>query len=159
MRLIRAIVVGCRAEPSLNAWYDGHAVGRRVLSEIHLGIAVDTDDGLFVPVLRDVGNRDPDDLRLHLDSLKQAVRKREIPPDELRGHTFILSNFGVFGGCHANPVVMPPTVGILAGGRIRPCVVPAHAGPAIHGILPVSCRLRLIIAQSRAVKRPDFLPR
>ncbi|OFW18610.1 MAG: branched-chain alpha-keto acid dehydrogenase subunit E2, partial [Acidobacteria bacterium RIFCSPLOWO2_02_FULL_65_29] len=54
LRLIRGLVAGCRAEPSLNAWYDGAKMGRWVLKKIDLGVAVDTPDGLLVPVLRNV---------------------------------------------------------------------------------------------------------
>lgn len=138
MRVIRAIVAACKAEPSLNAWYDGHAVGRRVLDKVHLGIAVDTGEGLFVPVLRDVGNRTADDLRSGLDKIKQDVRARKIPPEELRGYTFTLSNFGVFGGRYANPVVVPPTVSILGCGKVQQEIVAIDGQPAAHYVLPLS---------------------
>jgi pyruvate dehydrogenase E2 component (dihydrolipoamide acetyltransferase) len=91
LRLIRAIATACKAEPSLNAWYDSHAVGRRVIEKIDLGIAVDTEEGLFVPVLHDVGNRDAADLRKGLDALKQDIKARTVPPEELRGYTITLS--------------------------------------------------------------------
>jgi len=138
IRLIRAIVAGVAAEPSLNAWYDSHSIGRRVLKKIDLGIAVDTPDGLFVPVLRDVSNRDADDLRRGLDAIKQAVRERSIPPEELRGNTMTLSNFGTFAGRYAGPVVVPPTVAILAAGRVREQVVAVDGAPAVHSIIPLS---------------------
>jgi 2-oxoisovalerate dehydrogenase E2 component (dihydrolipoyl transacylase) len=138
LRLIRAIAAGCKAEPALNAWYDSRAVGRRVLEAIHLGVAVDTPDGLFVPVLRDVGRRTQDDLRSGLERLRRDVLARTIPPDELRGYTFILSNFGTFGGRYANPIVQPPTVAILGAGRVRDEVVAAGGQPAVHPILPLS---------------------
>jgi pyruvate dehydrogenase E2 component (dihydrolipoamide acetyltransferase) len=138
LRLIRAITAGCKAEPALNAWYDGRAVGRRLLEGIHLGVAVDTPDGLFVPVLRDVGNRTPEDLRAGLERLRRDVVARTIPPEELRGYTFILSNFGTFGGRYANPIVQPPTVAILGAGRVRDAVVAARGEPAVHPILPLS---------------------
>lgn len=138
LRLIRAIATACRAEPALNAWYDSHAVGRRLRETVDLGIAVDTEDGLFVPVLRDIGNRGPADLRQGLDRLKADVRARSIPPEELRGYTFTLSNFGVYAGRYADPAVVPPTVAILGAGRIRPAVVPAGGKPAVHNILPLS---------------------
>ena len=103
-----------------------------------LAIAVDTEDGLFVPVLRDIANRDKDDLRKGLTAIKQAVRDRNIPPEEMRGYSFTLSNFGTFAGRYANPVVVPPTVGILAAGKIRQDVV-AHGGePVVHWVLPLS---------------------
>ena len=57
LRLIRAIVAGCKAEPSLNAWYDSQRIGRYVVKKVDLGIAVDTPDGLLVPVLRNVESR------------------------------------------------------------------------------------------------------
>lgn len=138
LRLIRALVAGCTAEPCLNVWYDSQHLGRRMLKKIELGIAVDTRDGLFVPVLRDVANRAPADLRRGLDAMKQAVRERKIPPEELRGYTITLSNFGTFAGRYAAPVVMPPTVALLGTGRIRPAVVPSNGRPAVHRILPVS---------------------
>jgi pyruvate dehydrogenase E2 component (dihydrolipoamide acetyltransferase) len=138
LRLIRALITGCRAEPALNAWYDSQNLGRRVLKKIDLGIAVDTPEGLFVPVLRDVGNRDNADLRRGLDAIKQSVRERKIPPEELRGYTITLSNFGTFAGRYADPVVVPPTVAILGAGRIRPEVVAVDGQPAVHRILPIS---------------------
>jgi pyruvate dehydrogenase E2 component (dihydrolipoamide acetyltransferase) len=138
LRLIRAIVAACKAEPALNAWYDSRAVGRRVLEAIHLGVAVDTPDGLFVPVLRDVGRRTPEDLSDGLERLRRDVLARKIPPEEMRGYTFILSNFGTFGGRYANPIVQPPTVAILGAGRVRQQVVAADGQPAVHAILPLS---------------------
>lgn len=138
MRLIRALIAGCRSEPSLNAWYDSQAVGRRVLKKIDLGIAVDTRDGLFVPVLRDVANRSPEDLRRGLENLKRDVRARKIPPEELRGNTITLSNFGTIAGRYAAPVVMPPTVAILGAGSIRDAVVALNGAPAVRRILPLS---------------------
>lgn len=138
LRLIRAIVAGCRAEPALNAWYDTHAVGRRVLAKIDLGIAVDTEEGLFVPVLHDVGNRSMDDLREGFERLKADVRARTIPPEEMRGHSFTLSNFGSIYGRYANPIVQPPTVGILGAGAIRP-EARAHEGAVVvRRTMPVS---------------------
>lgn len=137
-RLIRAIVAGCRAEPALNAWFDSHAVGRRVLEKIDLGVAVDTADGLFVPVLRDVGGRDPADLRRGLNAMKRDVLRRTIPPEEMRGYTITLSNFGTIGGRYADPVVVPPTVAILGAGRIRDQVVAVDGQAVVHRILPLS---------------------
>ncbi|MFQ5936506.1 MAG: dihydrolipoamide acetyltransferase family protein [Acidiferrobacterales bacterium] len=138
LRLIRAIITGCKAEPVLNAWYDTHAVGRRVIKKIDLGIAVDTEDGLFVPVLHDVANRDREDLRLGLEALKRDVKARTVPPEELRGYTITLSNFGTIGGRYADPVVVPPTVAILGAGRIISEVVAVEGKPEVHRMLPLS---------------------
>ncbi|MGO9673826.1 MAG: dihydrolipoamide acetyltransferase family protein [Methylocella sp.] len=138
IRLIRALVAGCQAEPSLNAWFDGRSLARRVLRKIDLGIAVDQPEGLFVPVLRDVANRDAADLRRGLDRMRADLATRRIPPDDLRGNTITLSNFGAIAGRYAAPMVPPPTVAILGAGRIRHEVVACDGAPAVHRILPLS---------------------
>ena len=138
LRLVHAIVAGCRAEPALNAWYLGRDKGRRLHEKVDLGIAMDTEEGLFVPVLRDVGARDTADLRGGLERMKADVRARSVPAEELRGQTFTLSNFGMFGGRHAALVVLPPQVAILGAGRITERAV-AHAGKvAARRALPLS---------------------
>jgi pyruvate dehydrogenase E2 component (dihydrolipoamide acetyltransferase) len=138
IRLIRALVAGCRAEPGLNAWFDGHTGRRHVLEKIDLGIAVDLPDGLFVPVLRDVAHRDAADLRGGLERMRADIRARKIPPEEMRGNTITLSNFGMIAGKYAAPVVVWPTVAILGAGRIHEQVVAADGVPAVHRILPLS---------------------
>ncbi|MEN3976081.1 dihydrolipoamide acetyltransferase family protein [Emcibacter sp. SYSU 3D8] len=138
MRLVRAMAAGVAASPGLNAWYD--AAGERLLvhPEVHLGIAVDTGDGLFVPVLNDVANRPLDDLKRGLEALKAAVRSREIPLEHLRGQTISLSNFGTLGGRHAHLAIVPPQVAIAGAGRIVRKVVPDGDGVAVHPVLPMS---------------------
>jgi 2-oxoisovalerate dehydrogenase E2 component (dihydrolipoyl transacylase) len=118
IRLIRAIVAGCAASPGLNAWYDGRTMERRLLKQIDLGLAVDTEDGLFVPVLRNIGQRDAADLRRGIEAMKADVRARTVPVAELRGQTITLSNFGMFAGrITERPVVAD---GKLAAHRILP---------------------------------------
>lgn len=138
IRLVRALVAGCRAEPALNAWFESHTMSRRVMKKIDVAIAVDLPEGLFVPVLRDVGNRDAADLRRGLDRMRADVASRKIPPEELRGNTITLSNFGMIGGKYAAPIVVPPTVAILGAGRIHPQVVPIEGAPAVRRVLPLS---------------------
>jgi len=138
LRLIRAIAAGCKAEPALNAWYLGRDRGRRLHAKIDLGIAMDTEDGLFVPVLRDVGGRDAKDLRHGLERMKTDVRARSIPVEELRGQTLTLSNFGMFAGRHAALVVLPPQVAILGAGRIAERAVAYEGQAAVRRVLPLS---------------------
>ena len=138
MRLVRAIAVACKAEPFLNAWYDGNTMALRPLKTIDLGIAVDTPDGLFVPVLRDIGNRPIENLREGLDNLRSAVRSRAIPPSELINPGITLSNFGTIVGKYANPVVVPPTVCIIGSGAIREVVTATNGSPQVRRIIPIS---------------------
>ncbi|HYK16154.1 MAG TPA: dihydrolipoamide acetyltransferase family protein [Burkholderiales bacterium] len=138
LRLIRALVAACRAEPALNAWYDSQAVGRRLLKNVDIGIAVDTPDGLLVPVLRNVEQRSPEDLLKSLTKLIQDTRERKVPPEDLRANTITLSNFGPIAGRYASPIVLPPTVAIVGAGRVRKEVVAIDDKPAVHRVLPLS---------------------
>jgi pyruvate dehydrogenase E2 component (dihydrolipoamide acetyltransferase) len=138
IRLVGAILAGCRAEPVLNAWFDSYSTARRVLENIDIAIAVDTQEGLFTPVLRDVASRDDDDLRDGLEKLKEDVISRKVPGSEMRDYTITLSNFGMIAGRYSTPVIVPPTVAILGAGRIdrRPVVVDDNV--VAHRVLPIS---------------------
>jgi 2-oxoisovalerate dehydrogenase E2 component (dihydrolipoyl transacylase) len=138
IRLARAIVAGCAASPGLNAWYDGRTMERRLLKQIDLGLAVDTEDGLFVPVLRNIGGRDAADLRRGIEAMKKDVRARTVPVAELRGQTITLSNFGMFAGRFAALVIVPPQVAILGAGRIAGRAVVTDGNVVAHRILPLS---------------------
>jgi pyruvate dehydrogenase E2 component (dihydrolipoamide acetyltransferase) len=137
-RLVRAAVAGCRASPSLNAWYDDRAQTRQLHARVDLGIAMDTTDGLFVPVLRNAGSRDAESVRNEIERLKSEVRSRRIAPDELKNQTITLSNFGVLGGRFAVLVVVPPQVAILGSGRVVPALVAAGSESVVHHVIPLS---------------------
>lgn len=138
VRLIRAIAAACRAEPALNAVYAAEAGARHLVKRIDVGIAVDTEDGLIVPVLRNVGERDTRDLRAGLDRLRAAATSRVVPPEELKGATITLSNFGMFGGRYAHLVVVPPQVAIIGAGRTSAQVVARAGVPVVRQMLPLS---------------------
>ncbi len=138
VRLLRALARACAAEPALNATYLGRDVGLRRNATVDVGIAVDTDDGLFVPVLRDVGNRTADDLRRGLDEMRADIEARTVPPEHLRGATISLSNFGMYGGRHAALVVVPPQVAIVGAGRAEPAAVVRDGRVEARRVLPLS---------------------
>ena len=118
LELIRAVGAACLAEPALNAWYD-HERGERILHDhVDLGMAVNTEDGLFVPVLRGITGRSAEDLAAGLEAIKRDTVARTIPKAELEGQTITLSNFGTIGGRHAALVILPPQVAIIGAGRI-----------------------------------------
>jgi pyruvate dehydrogenase E2 component (dihydrolipoamide acetyltransferase) len=137
-RLIRAIVAGARAEPGLNAWFDPAGPSRKVIEQVNLAIAVDTREGLIVPVLKDVGAQSPEQLRDALNGLKVRTRERTVAPQEMRDYTFTLSNFGTMAGRYATPLVVPPTVAILGAGKLQRDVVAGVSAPEIHTRLPLS---------------------
>jgi pyruvate dehydrogenase E2 component (dihydrolipoamide acetyltransferase) len=138
IRLVRAIAAACKQQPSLNAWYNAAAGERRLITRIDLGIAVDIEGGLIVPVLRNIGERDAHDLRAGLDRMRADAAARSIPPEELRGATITLSNFGMIGGRFANLVIVPPQVAIIGAGRIDDRVMAIAGEPAVRRVLPLS---------------------
>lgn len=138
VRLVRAIVAASRAVPDLNAWFDGRELTRTVHRRVDVGLAVDTDDGLFVPALRNADVLDAAGIRAAVERLRAEVLGRSIAPDELRGYTIMLSNFGMYAGRYATPVLVPPCVAIIAAGRARHAVVPVMGGIETHRVLPLS---------------------
>ena len=138
VRLVRAIASAVSAEPALNAWFDSHSMGRRILEKIDIAIAVDTVEGLFTPVLRDVGGRDDADLRDGMQNLKNDVIARKVPAEEMRGYTITLTNFGTIAGRYATPVIVSPTVAILGAGRIESRPVALDGEIIAHRLLPLS---------------------
>lgn len=138
IRLVQAIAHACKKEPLLNSWFDGEKENIRLLDQIDVGIAVDTADGLFVPVMRDVGSRSAKNLRKGLNALRADVKARSIPPKELLGASISLSNFGTLAGRYATPVVVPPSVAIVGAGCIFQELVEHKGNIESHPMLPIS---------------------
>lgn len=138
LRVIRAITRACSTEPALNAWYDGQQMVRQLHQHVNLGLAIDSSDGLFVPVIKNAQELQPSEIRTIINQYKEQTRNRTLPPENFRDGTITLSNFGNFAGRYANPVVVPPTVAIIGAGRIRDEVVAEKGSIEIHRILPIS---------------------
>lgn len=138
VRTIRAIVIASRAEPTLNAWFKNEEL--QTLAHVNLGLAMDTTDGLFVPVMQAVDTlmTAPEKVREQINYIKHAVEQRTITPAELQGASFTLSNFGMFAGRYANPIIVPPQVAILATGKIREDVLAINGEIKIQRIMPLS---------------------
>lgn len=136
--VIKAILAGCHAEPILNSWFDGETLSRRMIKEVNLGLAVDSNEGLFVPVLKNADTMSAQKIRESIDYFKKAVQKRSLKPEELRGATITLSNFGAFAGRYGDPIVIPPTVAILGVGRLREQPYAANGQITIQKVLPLS---------------------
>ncbi len=138
VHLIQAMVKACQKEPALNAWYDMNAMGRRMIKEVHIGIAMDTSDGLFVPVIRNAETLNSKQLRDKIELFKIQVRERTIGFEDLHGATITLSNFGKFAGRYANPMIVPPMVAILGAGKLRNEIVALNDQPVVCPVLPLS---------------------
>lgn len=138
VRTIRALATAAKFEPALNAWLNAKEGTLRRHSAVHIGIAVDSPDGLFVPSLKHCDTRDALQIRSELNRLRDGVKNRSLPPEELSGYTLMFSNFGVFAGKYATPVVVPPCVCIVGTGRLYHAVVPVLGGMETHRMMPIS---------------------
>jgi 2-oxoisovalerate dehydrogenase E2 component (dihydrolipoyl transacylase) len=138
LRLIRAMISASRAEPALNAWYDASSNSRILLKHIDLAIAVDTPGGLIVPVLRNIQQKSPEELRAAIAAQKDAAHQRSTTPEDLRDFTLMLSNFGTLAGRYGIPLVVPPAVAILGAGKVRKDAVAVGDSVAAHRRMPLS---------------------
>ncbi|MGD0585511.1 MAG: dihydrolipoamide acetyltransferase family protein [Oryzomonas sp.] len=135
---IKAAQHALREHPSLNAAIDDATETVIIKKHYHFGIAVETPDGLMVPVIRDVERKSIIELAAEIQELGRKARERTIGLNELKGSSFTITNYGHFGGVFATPIINWPDVAILGFGRIveRPWV---HRGEiAIRKILPLS---------------------
>lgn len=138
VRTLRALAVAAKTEPAMNAWLNAKEGTLRRHSAVHIGVAIDSADGLFVASLKHCDTRDSKTLRSELNRLRDGVRNRTLPPEDLSGYTLMFSNFGVFAGKYATPVVVPPCVCIVGAGRLYHAVVPVLGGMETHRMMPIS---------------------
>lgn len=135
---IKAVQHALRDYPSFNASIDDAGETIILKKHYHFGIAVETPDGLMVPVIRDVDRKSILDLAAEIQALGKRARERTITHEEMKGNSFTITNYGHFGGLFATPIINRPDVAIMGFGRIsdRPWV---HNGAiAIRTILPIS---------------------
>jgi pyruvate dehydrogenase E2 component (dihydrolipoamide acetyltransferase) len=134
--LIRMIVPVLREFPELNATIEGEDVVYH--RRYHVGVAIDTTDGLLVPVVRDADRLSVGDLVDEVTRLMAGARDRSLPPDDLRGQTFTVSNIGAVGGFHSVSILPEGTTGFVSVGRARPVVKMRNGGPVEVPVLPLS---------------------
>ena len=109
--------------PELNARLDGDAI--LYLDRYDIGVAVQTDDGLVVPVVRGANEKSVDELGAEIAALAEHARAGSLAADDLRGSTFTVSSAGKLAGLFQTPIVNHPEVAILSVGRVAPrAVVP-----------------------------------
>jgi pyruvate dehydrogenase E2 component (dihydrolipoyllysine-residue acetyltransferase) len=117
--LIKVATSALKLFPNLNASIDP-AGGEIIYKDyIHIGVAVDTDRGLLVPVIRDADKKNITEIAIELDDLAGRARSRKLKPDEMQGGTFSISNLGGIGGTGFSPIVNWPEVAIMGVSRSR----------------------------------------
>jgi pyruvate dehydrogenase E2 component (dihydrolipoamide acetyltransferase) len=135
---LKAAAIALRQFPQFNASLDV-AAGQLVLKRyFHIGVAVDTDRGLLVPVIRDVDRKSIQDLARELADVAERARQKKVSVEEMRGGTFTITNLGGIGGTGFSPIVNYPEVAILglARGRLQPVVRDGQVVPRL--LLPLS---------------------
>src|SRR3990170_1149890 len=121
---MKAVQHALATHPMLNASVDESGEEIIVKKYCNIGVAVDTPEGLMVPVVKDVDKKTILDLAKELQELSIKAKERKIKLEELKGSTFTISNFGSFGGTYATPIINYPDVAVLGTGKIsdRPWV-------------------------------------
>lgn len=136
--IIKAVVTALKEHPYLNSTLDDGR-GEIVLKKYyHIGISVDTSDGLIVPVLRDADEKNIMQLAVEIQTLAERARNRTIDIKDLRGGTFSITNIGSYGGIFSTPIVSHPEAAILATGKIQEKPVALDGAIAVRKILPLS---------------------
>ena len=120
--LVRIVATALKVHPVLNAAVDMARQEIVFRYSINIGIAVDTERGLLVPVVRDADQKNLTEISVELDDLANRARSKRLKPDEMQGGTFSISNLGGIGGTGFTPIVNWPEVAILgiSRGRIEP---------------------------------------
>src|SRR5690606_38477088 len=137
-RILRSVVAGCAAEPALNGFYDAENVSRKLESRVDIAMAVDTGEGLIVPVIRGVERLELDEIRAAVAELKEATLKRTVTPQDMQDYTITLSNFGMLAGRYATPLLVPPTMAIVGTGKLQHDVIAVMGGIEVHRRIPLS---------------------
>lgn len=128
--LVKAVASALKRHPLLNASVDMETNQVIYKEYVNIGIAVDTERGLVVPVLRDADRKSISQIAAELDDVATTVREGQFDLGLLRGGTFTISNLGSVGGTYSTPIINPPQVGILLVGRNR--VMPQIVGDAFE---------------------------
>jgi len=135
--IARATAWALRRHPLLNSRLEGENI--LVLPGIHLGIAVALEDGLIVPVVRDVDHKGVLQLAAEIADLSERARSNRLLPDDVAEGTFTISNLGMFGVDRFTAILNPPQAGILAIGRVSRRVVPDEADrPVVRPMLTLT---------------------
>jgi pyruvate dehydrogenase E2 component (dihydrolipoamide acetyltransferase) len=135
-----AMIVASALEkfPYMNSRLASNAEAIEILAPINLGMAVDTERGLLVPVIRDANQKKLRQLGMEFREMSDRARKSRSLLDELSGGTFTLTNLGMYEVDAFTPVINLPEVAILGVGRIAPKAVPYHGEVAVRQMLTLS---------------------
>lgn len=135
--ILKAAVAALKKHPMVNASLD-EGSGEIVYKDYyHIGVAVDTEAGLIVPVLRDVNKKGLPEITPELGALTERTRQRKVALEDLQGGTFTISNQGSIGSGHFTPIIYAPQVAILGVGQGAPRPVAIKKRVEVRTLLPL----------------------
>ncbi|MGW5386347.1 2-oxoglutarate dehydrogenase, E2 component, dihydrolipoamide succinyltransferase [Nocardia sp. NPDC003963] len=147
----KAVVEALGVHPNINASYDANSKEITYHASVHLGIAVDTEQGLLSPVIHNASDLSLAGLARAIADIANRARTGGLKPDELAGGTFTITNIGSQGALFDTPILLPPQAGMLGTGAIvkRPTVVTDESGSEFIGVrsmcyLPLTYDHRLV---------------
>ena len=143
---LKALSVSLKAFNVFNATFDPQKMELRKYKDINIGIAVDTEKGLMVPVIKNIDTKNIKEIDQEMKQLIIKARNGSINVAEMRDGTFTVTNYGSFGGLYGNPLILPPQVGILGVGRI-------HEAPIVKNgqIIPATIQPISLVFDHRVV--------
>jgi pyruvate dehydrogenase E2 component (dihydrolipoamide acetyltransferase) len=136
--VVKATVAALKQYPYLNSSIDDEHEEIILKKYYNIGVAVDTPDGLIVPVIKAADQKDIFTMAEEIETLTEKAQSREVSLSDLKGGTFTITNIGFIGGTHATPIVNYPETAILATGRIRETPVVRDGQIVIRSIMPLS---------------------
>tara|TARA_Y100000310_G_scaffold343159_1_gene449544 strand:+ start:57940 stop:59211 length:1272 start_codon:yes stop_codon:yes gene_type:complete len=134
--IVKAVIAGLKAYPVLNSILQENEI--LIKKYFNIGIAVDSDNGLFVPVLKGADKKNILDISKEIFSLADKVRQRKIDLGDLKGGTFTITNYGSIGGTYGTPIINYPEAAILGVGRIKEFPLYKDGEVKIRKVLPLS---------------------
>jgi pyruvate dehydrogenase E2 component (dihydrolipoyllysine-residue acetyltransferase) len=142
--LVKVVAAALREHPRLNASCKGGTI--TLNNEVHVGVAVATDDGLVVPVIHNADNLNVRAIAEQRQELVGRAQANRLRPEDIRDGTFTISNLGMYGVDVFNAIINPPQVAILAVGRMIERVIPVDGQPSIQPMmaLTLSCDHRAV---------------
>ena len=143
--LVRAVALALRDHPNVNASWGDDAITQH--GEVHVGIAVATQDGLITPVIRNADSKSVVDIAAEVRALADKAKNRKLKPDEYQGSTFTISNLGAWGIEEFTAIINPPNAAILAIGAAEArAVVDANRQVVVRDRMKVtmSCDHRIV---------------
>ena len=135
---MKALATALRRYPVLNAHFNPVSEELTVFKDVNIGVAVNTEAGLMLPVIHNVENKTIRQIDTEMKEMVERAKGRQISIKNLRGGTFSLTNFGPFGGLFASPMIYPPQVAIIGAGRIHQAPMVVDGAVRAAWVLPVS---------------------